>query len=383
MAGSSGRVLTAWRRYYTDACILRSLSDIELSTKAAIARLDRAIIIAGAAGHDRLELIHVLIRKAQVEFLGASSECDGIRPTSITLSLRLPSQHCHQPFILRGFAHSWPALQEHSWSSLEYLLFVAGPGRVVPVEVGLDYRDNDWSQRLMDWQEFLAHTGLGGNIVQSDDDQTPTLYLAQHNLLMQFPALRDDICVLIMCILLLLPFCVRHINHLGTMNNSSSTRGLGPRERSHRRILYVSKSPRPTNGADRSLFPLGPILQLLLLSNSMYPVAQLGSPHDSGGSVGTVNTSAVDVFGESDGDGSFPAFWADVVPHAMSATLEPGDQLSHLGGRIEISGQWLHVGLIKATYNGRRGIGVEELASVGRDEEDQDSQGSVLRYAPH
>ncbi len=217
MTGSSGRVLTAWRRFYTDACILRSLSDVEFSTKAAIARLDRAIIIAGAAGQDRLELIHVLIKKAQVEFLGATSASDGIWPASITLSpstskvsassgtipyLNSPpslgafrSQHSQEPFILRGFAHSWPALQEHPWSSLEYLRLVAGPGRVVPVEVGRDYRDNDWSQRLMDWEEFLLHTGLGDTIVQTDDDKSPTLYLAQHNLLMQFPALRDDICV--------------------------------------------------------------------------------------------------------------------------------------------------------------------------------------------
>ncbi|KDQ33899.1 hypothetical protein PLEOSDRAFT_152454 [Pleurotus ostreatus PC15] len=339
MASSSGRVLTTWRRFYTDACILRSLSDMELFTKAAIARLDRAIIIAGAAGHHKLELIHVLIRKAQVEFLGASCECYGIRPTSITLSpstskvsassgtipyLNSPpslgafrSQHSHQPFILRGFAHSWPALQEHSWSSLEYLRFVAGPGRVVPVEVGRDYRDNDWSQRLMDWEEFLAHTGLGGTIVQSDDE-TPTLYLAQHNLLMQFPALRDDICVPDYVYTSPSPILFPSYQPPGNDEQLIINAWLGPTG-----TLSPAHFDPYFNFYSQVVGYKTVWLAPPSSSNSMYPVAQLGSPHDSGGSTG--NTSAVDVFGES--DGSFPAFWADVVPHAMSATLEPGDVL--------------------------------------------------------
>jgi ribosomal protein L16 Arg81 hydroxylase len=37
------------------------------------------------------------------------------------------------------------------------------------------------------------------------------------------------------------------------------------------------------------------------------------------------NTTQVDVFGSSDND--YPEFWKEVVPDAMSATLEPGDLL--------------------------------------------------------
>lgn len=214
-----------WRQIYTDACILRSLADVfnaenddnldnHLAT-SSISRLDRAIIIAGPYGEGRLELILEFISQIQLHAQWDKTEvhfppltCDDSEatfalrderslPKSFAKSIKrinasappslsaFISTWFREPFILTGYVRDWPALQEHPWRSLDYLRQVAGPGRIVPIEVGSDYRTDDWSQRLMGWDDFLA--SLEANTRQ------PVLYLAQHDLFRQFPALRDDI----------------------------------------------------------------------------------------------------------------------------------------------------------------------------------------------
>lgn len=209
-----------WRRMYTDACIFRSLADLILhkssttksSLKVAVARLDRAIIIAGACGEKRLELIQDLITGIQLIIPHSETSGEDLPPSPTTTKIDLPmtfsapvqrldsppsfstfiSRLCSRPFVLPGFIREWPALTDHPWRSLEYLRTVAGPGRVVPIEVGSDYRTDDWTQKMMDMDEFLdalsafAHGHANGS---------PILYLAQHSIFMQFPALRDDIIV--------------------------------------------------------------------------------------------------------------------------------------------------------------------------------------------
>jgi len=96
------------------------------------------------------------------------------------------------PFILRGYVCHWPAMQEHPWASTSYLHSIAGPGRVVPIEVGSDYRNDDWTQSMMAWDDFLAALSPQGRTGQSAHD---VLYLAQHDLMKQFPALRADIMI--------------------------------------------------------------------------------------------------------------------------------------------------------------------------------------------
>jgi lysine-specific demethylase 8 len=83
-------------------------------------------------------------------------------------------------------------MQEHPWASTDYLRFVAGPGRIVPIEIGSDYRNDDWTQTLMDWDDFLTALDSQGLEHQNKHD---VLYLAQHNLLKQFLALRTDVIV--------------------------------------------------------------------------------------------------------------------------------------------------------------------------------------------
>ena len=235
MAASKSGETRGWRRLYTDASILLAYVDtLELSSTqdgalalSAISHLDHAIVIAGAPGEGRLDCILDMIASIQSAYLGApsSARINVARDTPAPRALKsvLPrlssstapvprldrppslaafvSRHSRQPFVLPGFLLDWPALNEHPWCSLEYLRAVAGPGRVVPVEVGSDYRRDDWTQKMMPWTEFLsaldtvpAHTP-GGESAPPRDASKPVLYLAQHSLFTQFPALKDDVIV--------------------------------------------------------------------------------------------------------------------------------------------------------------------------------------------
>jgi len=60
----------------------------------------------------------------------------------------------------------------------------------VPVEVGTDYRAPDWTQRFVSWDDFLDYAFTAGA-----SSAQPPMYLAQHDLFQQFPALRSDIIV--------------------------------------------------------------------------------------------------------------------------------------------------------------------------------------------
>jgi lysine-specific demethylase 8 len=105
-----------------------------------------------------------------------------------------------EPFIVTGGIDHWPAIADPAkrWKDVEYLLRVAGEGRIVPVEIGSSYTAEGWTQRMMDFTEFLVQTGWmaehSHNDQASDDTaEEPTLYLAQHDLFQQFPELLQDI----------------------------------------------------------------------------------------------------------------------------------------------------------------------------------------------
>ena len=222
MLATHGADPIQWRRLYSDASILRSLADLtssqtpdEQTATSCIARLDHALVIAGAPGQGVWTLVQDLIMTIQARCLPLEPfECSPqptfipIKPlisrstptlaTSFNTILKLVNPPplsvfrrdlLERPFILTGFALDWPAMNEHPWHSIRYLRSVAGHGRVVPVEVGNDYRSSDWTQRMMPWDEFL-------DALEKDASHTqPILYMAQHNLLSQFPALREDILV--------------------------------------------------------------------------------------------------------------------------------------------------------------------------------------------
>ncbi|KAI0045131.1 Clavaminate synthase-like protein [Auriscalpium vulgare] len=206
----------AWRRLYTDALLVRCLADAsahahleEGPATECIERLDRILIVAGAPGEGRRDLVQALIALIQRDFLPCAPfsledadsstlpEISSRPPPRVSAAMlpvpRLPDppsivafqRRLHTPFILPGFARDWPALTTRPWRSLAYLRAAAGRGRVVPVEVGRDYRADDWTQRVMPWGDFLG--ALQGG------EEDAVLYMAQHDVLGQFPGLMEDV----------------------------------------------------------------------------------------------------------------------------------------------------------------------------------------------
>jgi hypothetical protein len=178
-----------------------------------------AIVVAGAAGEHRLDDILDTIEQIQTAYLPWMDKCIPFNVSSATpqsLSLEIQNlaantvpriappllsdflDRLSHPFILSGFLNNWPALQEHPWSSPEYLMRVAGRGRIVPVEIGSDYRTADWNQTMLPWEEFLQRIGISSETMDGNPSENRNhniLYLAQHSLLTQFPALRSDIII--------------------------------------------------------------------------------------------------------------------------------------------------------------------------------------------
>lgn len=178
------------------------------SAASAIKLLDEAMIIAGAPG--LIDQVQDLIDHIQSDLLSFKRAFQPFVCPAPTKPLDLPSlaatgcsitrlpqiptlqdflvSYSAAPFVVSQALCDWPALTTHPWSSNQYLREVAGPGRVVPVEIGNDYRsDEGWSATLMPWEEFLGH--LEG------ETHHPIVYLAQHSLLTQFPRLRDDVSI--------------------------------------------------------------------------------------------------------------------------------------------------------------------------------------------
>ncbi|KAJ6256338.1 hypothetical protein Dda_8836 [Drechslerella dactyloides] len=86
------------------------------------------------------------------------------------------------------------------WSSVQYILSKTINGRrIVPVEIGRTYADPNLQQKIMTVREYitdyLSTERTEGAQPQGADSGRVFGYLAQHNLLTQIPAFRDDVCV--------------------------------------------------------------------------------------------------------------------------------------------------------------------------------------------
>ncbi|KAL1953611.1 hypothetical protein VTO42DRAFT_2558 [Malbranchea cinnamomea] len=119
--------------------------------------------------------------------------------------------HIHSarsPLVITDAVGHWPAFSPaRSWASSKYWdQRTFGGRRLVPVEVGRSYTDEGWGQRIMPFSEFVRkyiwmqqQDGMGENGSDSQSTNTNTEnqtgYMAQHDLLAQIPALRNDICI--------------------------------------------------------------------------------------------------------------------------------------------------------------------------------------------
>jgi lysine-specific demethylase 8 len=88
------------------------------------------------------------------------------------------------PIIMSGAIEHWPARAK--WTSPSYwMMKTLGGRRLVPVEVGSQYTDQVWSQRIIPFREFLSTYIL--------NEAMETGYLAQYDLFAQIPVLRSDV----------------------------------------------------------------------------------------------------------------------------------------------------------------------------------------------
>lgn len=94
-------------------------------------------------------------------------------------SKRIPAILCH-------CIEHWPALTR--WIQPSYLINVAGE-RTIPIEIGNNYTNDDWSQALVKFRDFIQRQ------FSSNDMDRQIEYLAQHNLFDQIPLLRQDISI--------------------------------------------------------------------------------------------------------------------------------------------------------------------------------------------
>ncbi|KAK3182318.1 hypothetical protein K4F52_006320 [Lecanicillium sp. MT-2017a] len=101
-----------------------------------------------------------------------------------------------RPVVFTDLINDWPALQDSLWCKPDYLLSKTfGGRRLVPVEVGRSYVDEDWGQELVPFKEFLKRylDPTFGEAESQRDADRQIGYLAQHSLFRQIPALRNDI----------------------------------------------------------------------------------------------------------------------------------------------------------------------------------------------
>ncbi|KAF9049233.1 Clavaminate synthase-like protein [Hymenopellis radicata] len=337
LALATGALILCWRQFTVDTHILRSLTHLDASTCVeAVGLLDRALIITGGAG--RFDAIHFLIAKIQSDFAPSFTsvqfplrpQTDSIATTEpLSAHLRLPSlpeppslslfrtKFCREPFVLRGYAKDWPAVSERPWRSLEYLRSISGPGRVVPVEVGSDYRTADWSQKLLGWDEFLVS-------LSSPSSDGP-LYLAQHNMFIQFPQLREDIVVpdyvyTAPSAPLTYPTYVPPGNEEQLVLNT----WLGPKgtiSPAHT-DPYFNVYVQVVGSKSVWLAPPESSEYMYSYRSPLQPTNEVSEHKEPSMS----NTSRVDVFCTTV-DTQYPDFWERVVPRASFVTLEPGDVL--------------------------------------------------------
>ncbi|ETI25620.1 hypothetical protein G647_02394 [Cladophialophora carrionii CBS 160.54] len=238
-------VKTCWFRLYSDASVAKVLKLVRLDSSSEedsvtryrletqldeiVSILDMALIMAGGVGRE--ELIHGILAELQSIVRGvgdvderpqkrrrlepclAEKTSDSFVVDSVSVpSLNFPvetldrpsltdfAKHIQQrrePAVLTNVLGHWPALSKWKSSSF-WLQITLGGRRLVPIEVGRSYTDDDWGQKIVPFREFLTHYiqqafNRGPDGESADCGQTG--YLAQHDLFKQIPALRNDVAV--------------------------------------------------------------------------------------------------------------------------------------------------------------------------------------------
>ncbi|KAK5051981.1 hypothetical protein LTR84_002785 [Exophiala bonariae] len=220
-------VKPCWFRLYTDASIVKALTFMEKdsvseSLDTIVSILDMALIMAGGLGRE--QLIHDIFSSLQAACAGDRevSERPAKRRRLPESAHTLPSDEVsiptiqfpvaqmqnpsltkfqafmlekREPLILNDTLTHWPALEK--WKTISYWLEATIHGRrLVPIEIGRSYTDDDWGQKILPFREFLDDYILRTSEVEPHPEkEVQTGYLAQHDLLKQIPSLQGDIAV--------------------------------------------------------------------------------------------------------------------------------------------------------------------------------------------
>jgi lysine-specific demethylase 8 len=246
-------VKPCWFRLYTDASLAKALTILQgidppsqnrgsggsLLDHASdiVSVLDMSLIMAGGLGreeiiHDFMARMHALLSADRDNFEQSPSKGrledsprDSHAPGGTLLDdevsipkLQFPVQQMKRPsltaftqvmhntrapVVLLDTMSHWPALEK--WKDASYWFDQTLDGRrLVPIEIGRSYTDDDWGQKIVSFREFssryiLPAEGKGSDSLSSED--TKTGYLAQHDLLKQIPSLRSDIAIPDYCFL--------------------------------------------------------------------------------------------------------------------------------------------------------------------------------------
>ncbi|KDE04154.1 hypothetical protein MVLG_05380 [Microbotryum lychnidis-dioicae p1A1 Lamole] len=246
-------VPTCWRQLHTDASLLQAILTVvsymtDLTPEEqksrflkTIRQLDLVIIVAGAPGQGRYELVLDLIKRIQKRYTKVRDDnqprqspakrrklSEDNRKEQAKARPRIPSSpmvdhpiislrsfpsfesylelYHKEPFIVSGGSLDWPA--NELWCDQKYLQEKAGVGRCVPVEVGKEYTEREWRQEILPFEQVLnsvfevSEYRPMTRVIHSDGQVTsrynlpkPVHYLAQHDLFRQIPDLRNDILI--------------------------------------------------------------------------------------------------------------------------------------------------------------------------------------------
>ncbi|TPX66859.1 hypothetical protein SpCBS45565_g04243 [Spizellomyces sp. 'palustris'] len=181
------------RTQYTHATILKACAQLlckDLS--AAFRTVDIGLVMVGSHPilHTLITNLESLIGDKDYTYLGTqfpvSSDPEPTIPHPVPI-IAAPSVLTFQtylrqnkPILIQG-AIEWPALK--LWQNPSYIAKQAA-NRTVPIEIGKDYTEREWTQgfvRIGEWLEEVVK-GRGG-------------YLAQYDLFAHVPQLRGDILV--------------------------------------------------------------------------------------------------------------------------------------------------------------------------------------------
>lgn len=217
------KVNTCWFRLYTDASIVKAIHLIQSSINRVglsasdgswvdevVSVLDMALIMAGGLGRDTI--IHQLIDHLQSHIDGHKDDYQPSKRRKIddAKAATLPAEevsipkirrplkclkhptlehfqgwmnNTREPVLLEGILDHWPALL--SWQSVSYWLDQTfGGRRLVPIETGRSYVDNEWGQTIVPFRSFLDNY-----ILVPAGEAKEVGYLAQHDMFRQIPAL--------------------------------------------------------------------------------------------------------------------------------------------------------------------------------------------------